>query len=56
MASASMASKLGAKVGMADFVTPSPYGTTWGVGGTCMNVGCVPKKMFHNVALMGEDQ
>lgn len=28
---------------MADFVKPSPQGTTWGVGGTCVNVGCIPK-------------
>ena len=36
-------------------------GTTWGIGGTCVNVGCIPKKLFHistqvkeNI-LMGED-
>lgn len=22
-------------------------GTTWGLGGTCVNVGCIPKKLFH---------
>jgi len=29
-ASSSAAVKLGAKVGLADYVTPSPYGTSWG--------------------------
>ena len=54
MASAQAAARLGAKVGLADFVTPSPYGTSWGVGGTCVNVGCMPKKMFHTIGLWGE--
>ena len=31
------------RVAVADFVKPSPQGTTWGVGGTCVNVGCIPK-------------
>ena len=22
-------------------------GNTWGLGGTCVNVGCIPKKLFH---------
>ena len=25
-------------------------GTTWGIGGTCLNVGCIPKKLFHHAA------
>ena len=25
-------------------------GSTWGVGGTCVNVGCIPKKLFHLAA------
>jgi len=54
LASAQAAARLGAKVGLADFVTPSPYGTSWGVGGTCVNVGCMPKKMFHTIGLWGE--
>ena len=29
-------------------------GTTWGLGGTCVNVGCVPKKLFHNASLLKE--
>ncbi len=40
---------------VADFVKPSTYGnTTWGLGGTCVNVGCIPKKMMHTAALLGE--
>lgn len=38
---------------MFDFVTPSPPGTTWGLGGTCVNVGCIPKKLMHQAALLG---
>jgi thioredoxin/glutathione reductase (selenoprotein) len=41
------AAALGAKVGLADFVKPTPIGTTWGLGGTCVIVGCIPKKMMH---------
>ncbi|KAJ8312602.1 hypothetical protein KUTeg_009975 [Tegillarca granosa] len=28
-------------------------GTKWGLGGTCVNVGCIPKKIFHQAALLG---
>jgi len=37
-----------------DYVQPSPQGTKWGIGGTCVNVGCIPKKLMHNAALLGE--
>ena len=49
-AAAKEASKYGIKVGLADFVQPSPFGTSWGLGGTCVNVGCIPKKMMHYAA------
>eukprot|EP00756_Hemistasia_phaeocysticola_P000819 Hpha_TRINITY_DN10587_c0_g1::TRINITY_DN10587_c0_g1_i1::g.31425::m.31425/K00384/trxB, TRR; thioredoxin reductase (NADPH) len=39
------------KVCNLDFVKPSPPGTKWGYGGTCVNVGCIPKKLFHTAAL-----
>lgn len=39
---------------MADFATPSPHATTWGTGGTCVNVGCVPTKLMPFSARMGE--
>ena len=37
-----------------DFVKPSPQGTTWGLGGTCVNVGCIPKKLMHQAGILGE--
>ncbi|XP_070573284.1 thioredoxin reductase 2, mitochondrial-like isoform X2 [Ptychodera flava] len=33
---------------------PSPQGTKWGLGGTCVNVGCIPKKLMHQASLLGE--
>lgn len=47
------AANQGAKVACLDFVKPSPAGTQWGLGGTCVNVGCVPKKLMHQAALLG---
>ncbi|EFC47543.1 predicted protein [Naegleria gruberi] len=29
-------------------------GWMWQLGGTCVNVGCIPKKLMHNSALIGE--
>jgi len=54
MAAAKEAAFLGAKVALCDFVKPSPMGTTWGLGGTCVNVGCIPKKLFHIGATLRE--
>jgi thioredoxin reductase (NADPH) len=54
LASAKEAASLGAKVALADFVSPSPKGTAWGLGGTCVNVGCIPKKLMHYSASFGE--
>jgi len=42
------------KVAVCDFVKPTPVGTTWGLGGTCVNVGCIPKKLMHQASLLGE--
>lgn len=39
---------------MADFVQPTPSGTKWGLGGTCVNVGCIPKKLMHYAGLLNE--
>jgi thioredoxin reductase (NADPH) len=47
LAASKEAAYLGAKVALADFVKPTPIGTKWGLGGTCVNVGCIPKKMMH---------
>ena len=30
-------------------------GTKWGLGGTCVNVGCIPKKLFHTASLIFEN-
>ena len=46
----------GKKVAMADFVIPTPIGTTWGLGGTCVNVGCIPKKIMHFGAIVSEQR
>lgn len=54
LACAKEAINLGAKVAVLDYVTPSPQGTKWGLGGTCVNVGCIPKKLMHQAALLGE--
>ncbi|TKR67995.1 hypothetical protein L596_024052 [Steinernema carpocapsae] len=54
LAAAKEAARLGKKVACLDFVKPSPQGTTWGLGGTCVNVGCIPKKLMHQAALLGE--
>jgi len=54
LAASKNAAKLGKKVAVCDFVKPSPAGTTWGLGGTCVNVGCIPKKLMHQTALLGE--
>ncbi len=54
LACAREAAALGAKTVLLDFVPPSPRGTKWGLGGTCVNVGCIPKKLMHNAALLGE--
>jgi thioredoxin reductase (NADPH) len=56
LATAKAAADLGAKVGVADFVKPSPQGTTWGLGGTCVNVGCIPKKLMHIASLYRDTQ
>jgi len=45
LASAKEAAELGAKVAIFDYVKPTSHGTKWGLGGTCVNVGCIPKKI-----------
>jgi len=56
LAAAKVAADLGKTVGVADFVKKSPAGTTWGLGGTCVNVGCIPKKLMHISSLYREVQ
>ena len=57
MACAKEAGKMGVSVLMLDFVEPSPSSlrSTWGLGGTCVNVGCIPKKLMHRAAILGHD-
>jgi thioredoxin/glutathione reductase (selenoprotein) len=54
LACSKQAQKYGARVAVIDYVKPSPHGSTWGLGGTCVNVGCIPKKLMHTAALLGE--
>ena len=54
LATSKAAAELGKSVAVCDFVKPSPQGTTWGLGGTCVNVGCIPKKLMHNASLIGD--
>eukprot|EP01083_Nonionella_stella_P084213 233075_1 len=54
MACAKEAARNGARVVLFDYVMPSATrGSKWGLGGTCVNVGCVPKKMMHYAGLLG---
>ncbi|KAK4312844.1 hypothetical protein Pmani_015761 [Petrolisthes manimaculis] len=53
LAASKESANLGMKVAVCDFVTPTPKGTTWGLGGTCVNVGCIPKKLMHQSAILG---
>eukprot|EP00002_Diphylleia_rotans_P005489 TRINITY_DN1463_c0_g1_i6.p1 TRINITY_DN1463_c0_g1~~TRINITY_DN1463_c0_g1_i6.p1 ORF type:complete len:573 (+),score=111.19 TRINITY_DN1463_c0_g1_i6:101-1819(+) len=54
LSAAKQAALCGKTVALFDFVKPSPQGTTWGLGGTCVNVGCIPKKLMHHSAIIGE--
>ncbi|KAF6119606.1 hypothetical protein HJG60_010080 [Phyllostomus discolor] len=54
LAAAKEAARFNQKVMVLDFVTPTPLGTKWGLGGTCVNVGCIPKKLMHQAALLGQ--
>ena len=54
LACAKKCAQLGKKVVLFDFVKLTPQGTKWGLGGTCVNVGCIPKKLMHYAGLLGE--
>jgi thioredoxin reductase (NADPH) len=54
IAAAKEAAKLGAKTALFDYVKPSTQGTTWKIGGTCVNVGCIPKKLYHTSSIYAE--
>ncbi|EGR27288.1 thioredoxin reductase, putative [Ichthyophthirius multifiliis] len=48
------ASKHNLKTVVFDYVEQSTQGNTWGLGGTCVNVGCIPKKLMHTSGLYKE--
>ena len=50
LATAFEANKHGLNVIVIDFVEESLHKTKWGLGGTCVNVGCIPKKLMHQSA------
>lgn len=52
LACAKEAASHSVKVACLDFVDPSPRGSVWGLGGTCVNVGCIPKKLMHTAAIL----
>ncbi|CAN0530252.1 unnamed protein product, partial [Scytosiphon promiscuus] len=49
LAGAKEAARLGQRVACLDGVKPSAMGSQWGLGGTCVNVGCISKKLIHHV-------
>ncbi|CAH6421026.1 Thioredoxin reductase [uncultured virus] len=52
LACAKEANKLGKKVALFDYVKPTIHGNSWGLGGTCVNVGCIPKKILHQASII----
>lgn len=54
LACAKEAADLGKTVAVLDYVAPTPHQTKWGLGGTCVNVGCIPKKLMHHASLLGQ--
>ena len=54
IACAKEAAAYGGRVALFDFVKPTNHGTKWGLGGTCVNVGCIPKKIMHYSGLLGD--
>ena len=56
LAASKEAASFGARVAVLDYVKPSPAGSTWGLGGTCVNVGCIPKKLMHYAAILNANR
>ncbi|KAL0248475.1 hypothetical protein GEMRC1_003711 [Eukaryota sp. GEM-RC1] len=54
LAAAKAAAGYKKKVALLDSVAPSKHGNVWGIGGTCVNVGCIPKRLFHDAAGIAE--
>lgn len=58
LATARESARLGAKVALLDYVFPSPIhasrnNSNTGLGGTCVNMGCIPKLLAHHGSLYG---
>lgn len=56
MAAAKEAARHGAKVVCFDFVKPSPRGTKWGLGGTCVSSWYISFTTFPHVSAMCREQ
>jgi thioredoxin reductase (NADPH) len=56
LAASKEAASYGARVAVLDYVKPSPAGSSWGLGGTCVNVGCIPKKLMHYAATLNSNR
>ncbi|XP_054935394.1 thioredoxin reductase 3 isoform X3 [Physeter macrocephalus] len=48
------AAVLGRRVMALGFVVAPAQGPSWGLGGTCVHVGCIPKKLMHQATLLGQ--
>jgi thioredoxin reductase (NADPH) len=55
LATAFEANKHGLNVIVIDFVEETIHKSKWGLGGTCVNVGCIPKKLMHQAAKSHEE-
>ncbi|CDW53378.1 thioredoxin reductase 2 [Trichuris trichiura] len=44
----------GGSGGLACAKEGTTLGSKWGLGGTCVNVGCIPKKLMHQAALLNQ--
>ncbi|KAK1443019.1 thioredoxin/glutathione reductase [Babesia gibsoni] len=53
LAASREAARFGKRTVLFDFTKPSTQGSTWELGGTCVNVGCTPKKIMHYASLLG---
>mmetsp|Transcript_15450 Transcript_15450/g.25535 ORF Transcript_15450/g.25535 Transcript_15450/m.25535 type:complete len:911 (+) Transcript_15450:268-3000(+) len=53
LAAAKQAASLGAKVACFNFVNSSTRETKWGLGSTCVNIGCAAQRNVHYANLLG---
>uniref|UniRef100_A0A674AHW5 Uncharacterized protein n=1 Tax=Salmo trutta TaxID=8032 RepID=A0A674AHW5_SALTR len=48
------AAGFGRRVLVLDLVAPTPKVTNWGLGGSSVNVGSIPRKLLHQASLLGK--